>query len=668
MTGTKSSKLSGALESKGDTLPSNLKRSKSGIYQYRKSVPIDVRHIIQKTEFKESLGSDHQVAMVKYTALEAETTRLIYDARIQIGNTPIQRTEAAAIEEYRRKMRSKPGAPKNAGMTFESLKPGKDLVLHVAGLYYLSLENDLNARRTGSDPEYFAQLTSTYQHMRELIDKAATGDVDMIPNIMMSMLNQRGYDAFATADEWQTMAFDFAMEIKDGVEALFERQRGNFKPLDLTKYIGKIPGPAWMPELVPLPAPKPAPPPPPRPRLSAVTPIYEERLKKIVQRKTRTTRLSWWNRLVDFCHDMPLEDVTHNHLFDFFKNRLEMADDNWTMDTCNKVRREFVVVFALADVSKLPNNNPAAALVFMPEISPKEDKKRKKPRHPFSDKQLNTIFASEWYDPESEKMRSRMKWDLAARYWIPLLCLHHGFRVREATQLCLHDITRGPIPLMAIQVDTEDDVDSPSRTQLPNRSLKNDATKRIVPIHPKLIELGFMELVEQAESRGRNSPLFVSSLPEVNQDMPSSGTTTSDTNEAAMWGRAFEQSFVRHVRDTLAFGSGFGTHGFRHTLEDRLRDVQAIHGTWPAGLTQYYSGRKSPSDQDKGFFRALGSEQHYGQGFNPTLVLPFFEKVQFENVKFPRPYSQWLNGRPPVDSRLIALLDRDYGTAWRTHP
>ena len=109
--------------------------------------------------------------------------------------------------------------------------------------------------------------------------------------------------------------------------------------------------------------------------------------------------------------------------------------------------------------------------------------------------------------------------------------------------------------------------------------------------------------LSEAKSRGTKSPCFPSALPDGDSELP-------------MWGRSFEESFLRYVRDKLAFGNGYGSHSFRHTLEDCLRNIQLVE-VWPAGLGQLYSGRAAPSDKDKDYFRELGSEKYYGKGFDP---------------------------------------------------
>ncbi len=145
-------------------------------------------------------------------------------------------------------------------------------------------------------------------------------------------------------------------------------------------------------------------------------------------------------------------------------------------------------------------------------------------------------------------------------------------------------------------------------------------------------ELGFLEFVEQRRSQsGADALLFPSSEP-----MPGS--------ENYKLGRAYEQSFLRYVRDKLGFGKGFGNHSYRHQFEDRLRDCQATKGLWPAGMSQQLAGRKRTRDVDRDYVLQEGSEANYGKGYSVSAVEPFFQRIDFSDVNFPAPYATWLKG------------------------
>jgi integrase len=385
-----------------------------------------------------------------------------------------------------------------------------------------------------------------------------------------------------------------------------------------------------------------------KPRLSDVTPLYIKRLETH-GRKTQTTNLSWWVRLIDFCGDKFVEDVSSLDIYKFFESRLLAEKAAWSMKYSMKVRAGLTEAFGEAKTREMCRRNPVSDLDNMPRITAAEEQKRKRPRHPYSTQQLNILLSSAWYDPRAQNWKGRMKWDLGARYWIPLLCLYQGFRVREPLQLRASDILiEAGFPLVKIDV-AEDDVQD--TTGLPQRTLKNDATKRVVPIHPVLLELGFMDFVASAKKRGVMAPLFPSAVPERASKQP-------------MWGRAYEQRFVPFVRDVLEFGAGFGNHSFRHTLEDCLRNAQFVE-RWPAGLGQFYTGRTLPSDADRNFFLKIGSERAYGKGYDPTLMMPFVKHLQYKGIQLPKPFSQWLDGRPAVDSHLISVLDSEWGNEWR---
>jgi integrase len=609
----------------------NLQKTPHG-YTYRKTVPTDLREVIGKTVIKEALGPRFSVAKVRWAELQAETADLFQRTRQHL-----QRSQSAedAIDAYLKLPRATRLKALNAN------RPG--LAAQLSALYLAGLPADAQARSVqerwldDAEPD---TLTSELTALLERIKRAVvTGDASAFVPAVKQLAEGRGYRLVDTSGEdLQKLTYEFLKAAQHGCRVLVARQNGEFaEPL--------------MPEAEPLPAvwelglqrtvvrPK-------KPKLSDVTAIYAERLST-AGRKTQTTNLSWWSRLVEHCQNKQLDDITFVDMYGFFESRLKDSKKPWSMKYERKVASGLRDAFALAQVKGLCRHNPMAELATMPSLGPKEEQSRMRPRKPFSVQQLNTLFISAWYDPAASNWRQRMKWDLGARYWVPLLCLYQGFRVREPLQLLTTDIQTGAHPLLKIQVEDEET----ATQELPERRLKNAATHRTVPVHPVLLELGFMEFVEIAKRRGRRSPLFPSALPELSSEHP-------------MWGRAYEQRFVPFVRDELGFGAGFGNHSFRHSLEDCIRAAQ-LKAVWPPGLGQFYSGRKMPRDQDMKEFRHVGSEVDYGDGYDPTQILPYVEKIQYVGLQLPQPFLRWLDGRPAVDSQLISLLDGERGSDWR---
>jgi hypothetical protein len=377
-------------------------------------------------------------------------------------------------------------------------------------------------------------------------------------------------------------------------------------------------------------------------RLSEMNARFIKYKSNYVGTKPVSMAISIWNRFIAFKGDVFLNGVSSKDIFDFFSARLFTDADTWSQGYVNgHAKRALKDIFSLARTQSLMSvDNPVAKLEVMPKLSEKERKNRLKPRYPFSSNKVNILFASEWYKPDSTQFTGKLRDDLAARYFGPLIGELHGSRVREFLQLMTGDIlVIDGVLCFKFQIELpEEDANAPESVQpeagggldLPTRNLKNSSVLRTIPVHPKLIELGFATFVaERSNSFGQAVPLFGSSVPNPGGKSP-------------MWGRAFEQSFLRYVRDTLGFGSGYAYHSFRHQFEDRIRDSQAVGGVWPAGLGQFLSGRKLPRDADKALFREVGSEAAYGNGYRPSSVLPYLERLDFQDIEFPRPFHEWL--------------------------
>ncbi|CAG9179236.1 DUF6538 domain-containing protein [Cupriavidus pinatubonensis] len=359
-----------------------------------------------------------------------------------------------------------------------------------------------------------------------------------------------------------------------------------------------------------------------------------------VGRKMFTTNLSIWQRFVEFCGDVPLDTVTPGLVYRFLDDRLHADQQPWSADyALGRAKNTLKEFFGLARTLGLMTvPNPVLGLEIQPTLSPEQAEARKKPRFPYSGTQLNALFASDWYDPTSSKFTGTMRQDLAARYWAPLICLFHGLRVREVVQLHSHDIASVEgVLLMKIQVD----LTGTESGKGAGRKLKTASTLRTVPVHPTLVRLGFAEFVDTVRQRHDiGAPLFPSAVPNPDGKTP-------------MWGRAYEQAFLRHLHKRLGFGPGFGNHSFRHTVEDNIRDIQLLEGLWPAGLSQFYTGRKLPRDADKLLLRLQGSEIDYGKGYNPLHMVEHIQRIRFEKVTLPPAFTTWLAEQPVTDPQLL---------------
>ncbi len=109
----------------------------------------------------------------------------------------------------------------------------------------------------------------------------------------------------------------------------------------------------------------------------------------------------------------------------------------------------------------------------------KNDKRRAdEEREAFDDDDLKKIFAP------------REKYLHPYYYWIPYLCLYTAARVNEMCQLYQSDVyEKDGVWVFDINENTGD------------KRLKTAASRRLVPIHSKLIELGFLDFVRSIKTK-----------------------------------------------------------------------------------------------------------------------------------------------------------------------
>jgi len=113
----------------------------------------------------------------------------------------------------------------------------------------------------------------------------------------------------------------------------------------------------------------------------------------------------------------------------------------------------------------------------------KQKTKAREQRDAFDKQDLKRIFNLKKLKSESLDKNKH------AYYWVPLLGLYTGARLNELCQLYVNDIR---------QIDKIWCIDINRNTN--DKKLKNGSSERIIPIHPKLIELRFLEFVKEQKS------------------------------------------------------------------------------------------------------------------------------------------------------------------------
>lgn len=175
----------------------------------------------------------------------------------------------------------------------------------------------------------------------------------------------------------------------------------------------------------------------------------------------------------------------------------------------------------------------------------------------FTTQDISTIFNSSWYvmTPEERKRRdanTRLSPLNAPKFWLPLMALFSGARLEEIGQLYLADFKIiDDVKCFELTSEIEDEEGNLKHV----KSLKNIASKRVVPIHDELLKLGLWKYVQELKSKGRTR-LF--------EELTQSGADERYTTAFSKW-------FNRHLKTDLNI-EGDAKNGvkvfysFRHTF------------------------------------------------------------------------------------------------------
>lgn len=193
----------------------------------------------------------------------------------------------------------------------------------------------------------------------------------------------------------------------------------------------------------------------------------------------------------------------------------------------------------------------------------------------FTDDELVKIFGPKAYAAFNKKPHF---------FWLPLLSVFSGARIEELSQLDLADIVvMDGIP--CIDINDRDD-----------KEVKNKASIRLVPIHSRLIKLGFLQYVEDMRPLGEKKlfPYLVKTV-----------------NGYSKTGSAHFGEYLKHLEiktPTKVF------HSFRHTYNNAMKQNKV-----PESARCQVVGHKYESLND----------EVYSDQFGLADTLLFMEKVQY---------------------------------------
>ena len=199
---------------------------------------------------------------------------------------------------------------------------------------------------------------------------------------------------------------------------------------------------------------------------------------------------------------------------------------------------------------------------------------RKQTRFPYSGDELQAIFSSPLFTGYAAEGKEHLPGTIRTRdwrYWIPFVAIYSGCRLGEIAQLFVEDIkVLHGTPVMHI---TDLGGDGTKR-------LKTDGSARVIPIHSKLVALGFLDYVEAMRKRDGKGRVF----PEIKLD--SRGTYSGAPS-------GWLNAYLRRIG--VKSDASKNVHSLRHGVADALRQngvldelVGLILGHVRATTTQRY--------------------------------------------------------------------------------
>ena len=236
-------------------------------------------------------------------------------------------------------------------------------------------------------------------------------------------------------------------------------------------------------------------------------------------------------------------------------------------------------LFSVAVKDELLEKNPFSNFDYS-RFAAKEGMEDPDEREPFTLGQLKRVFSAN--EGIFSVTRGVGGGGYHSRVWMPLVGLLSGARLDEIGRLTVADIITNPLPHFVI------------------RRGKTQSSVREVPVHPKLISLGFLNYVEAIDKAGHTSL------------WPQLRTRSKKANGSEVLGKWFN----RFLHQTLGLPNTVVFHSLRHSFKDLCRDALI-----PRDLHHALTGHAKAADGGN-----VGDD--YGKGFSLEVKLAQIRKIR----------------------------------------
>lgn len=250
--------------------------------------------------------------------------------------------------------------------------------------------------------------------------------------------------------------------------------------------------------------------------------------------------------------------------------------------TVNSYVHKMSALFNYGVVEERMDKNPSRKLGLEGHEHSEED------RNPFSSAQLEKIFLAPVYtgcrDDDRNWAKAGALRPKGTKFWVPLIGLYQGMRLNEICQLRLEDIKQeGGIAFFDIRPENPSAKQIQVMQQDRGQRTKTASSRRRVPVHPQLAELGFLDFVQGLREGGRER-LF----PDLKKD------------SRGYYSDGFQKWFSRLLDKQKAKEAKTSFHSFRHNWANAMRlagvpqERRRLIGGWKRTATDERYGSDLP--------------------------------------------------------------------------
>lgn len=435
----------------------------------------------------------------------------------------------------------------------------------------LDCDTDLRTSPFG-EVDYELRQEHLQQQLVALRQANRTGDTSLIEGLLKVFLRSRGYELRLPDRDHRRLSLAFLQGYTKTIQSIALRDEGELVEPEVL---------APSSSLLQRTATKPA--------VSQITwdKLFEKWHNATVRRPKTTDEFQRILKAFEsFAKGMAPAEVTKRQVIDFRDHLLAEKQTSKTVDKKISILRTIFRVAVHDEI--LPIDPTAGVLVAMPKTS-------KKARAGFTSEELTTIFSAEMFQRGSVAGRKFGP----AEFWLPLIGLYTGARIEEIAQLRVKEIRRHPALGHFFHI-TDEGEDS---------AVKNESSRRRVPIHQALLAAGLLAYAESLPDQG--GYLF----------------PTLSTDKYMRRSSGYGKEFGKLLRDELKILDRRKVfHSFRHLFKHRCRELGISEDVHDA-----LTGHTSASEA-----RSYGNDEYPLEPLFAAMV-----SFNFGGLPMPMNYARW---------------------------